>query len=113
VGSGDLNSAYEDAYLKIDSNMVQTKRLRAHNQYLTFFVMFGVLGFVLSMISLFLPAFKSFNRGGFLYFCFLIMMFISMLNEDTLETQAGVTFFIVFYTIFAFLNRDQNIEELN
>jgi hypothetical protein len=34
------------------------------------------------------------------------MAFLSMFNEDTLETQAGVTFYIAFYTLFIFSEKE-------
>jgi hypothetical protein len=33
---------------------------------------------------------------------FFFIAFLSMLNEDTLETHAGVTFFSYFYSLFLF-----------
>jgi hypothetical protein len=35
-------------------------------------------------------------------------MLMSMFNEDTLETQAGVTFYIVFYTLFVFAKQEKD-----
>ncbi len=43
---------------------------------------------------------------------FWITAFLSMLTEDTLETQAGVSFFIFFSCLFLFLKNkelDKNI----
>ena len=108
VGTGDLAIAYKKAYIDMDSNLKAKNRLRAHNQFLTFFVSFGLFGFLLAMLSILYPAFKNVSRKNILLSGFLLMIFISMFNEDTLETQAGVTFYIVFYTLLIFSKSEIN-----
>jgi Ca2+/Na+ antiporter len=36
------------------------------------------------------------------YMAFLIIIMVSMINEDTLESQAGITFY-VFFSLFLYL----------
>ncbi len=103
IGTGDLSIEYNKAYKEIKSNLKEKNRLRAHNQFLTFFVTFGVFGFILAVFSMLYPAIQNKNmKNNLLLSGFIIIILISMLNEDTLETQAGVTFYIAFYTIFLF-----------
>jgi hypothetical protein len=93
VGTGDLPAAYASAYERIGSSLYPELRLRAHNQYLSIAVANGIpaglylcamlAGFALLMI-------RHQNRIGL---AFLIISACSFLTEDTLETQAGVTFF--------------------
>ncbi|MBI9068890.1 MAG: O-antigen ligase family protein [Salinivirgaceae bacterium] len=105
VGTGDLQNEFNNGYEKLDSNLLNKYQHRAHNQYLTFFITFGIIGFVLSLLSLFGPAYKSLTKLNILLISFLLIVFTSMMNEDTLETQAGVTFYIMFYTILLFSNK--------
>jgi hypothetical protein len=106
IGTGDLNNAYTNAYIEIGSILNPKNQLRAHNQFLTFFVTFGVFGFFIALFSMFYPALKNYKKQGILLSGFLIMAFLSMFNEDTLETQAGVTFYIAFYTLFIFSEKE-------
>jgi len=102
VGTGDLNQEYQTAYNQLHSKLDVKNRLRAHNQFITFFVAFGSIGFILALVSMFLPGYYSPHKNSFLLVAFLAIVFLSMLNEDTLETQAGVTFYILFYTLLVF-----------
>lgn len=102
VGTGDLCASYTRAYADIHSQLKKEYQLRAHNQYLTFFVTFGLFGFIMALFSMFGPAWIAGNRNNYLLVSFLFIVFISMLNEDTLETQAGVSFYIFFYSLFLY-----------
>lgn len=101
VGTGDLKMAFNDMYTKINTKLDKENRHRAHNQFLTFLIVFGVYGFVAAMVGLFGPWIYTKNRN-ILFVSFMFLIFISMLNEDTLETQAGVTFYIFFYALLVF-----------
>lgn len=107
VGTGDLKIAYQQSYKELNSNLNKSNQLRAHNQFLTFFVTFGILGFILAIFSMLYPGYKMAHYKGIALVVFLLMIFISMLNEDTLETQAGVTFYIAFYTLLVFSNNNK------
>ena len=96
VGTGDLKIAYNDYYNKSNSILEKKWRLRAHNQYLTFLVAFGVIGFLWIMFSLFAPIYFEQGFRSYLFFIFFAIAFLSMINEDTLETQTGATFFAYF-----------------
>jgi len=95
VGTGDVQIAFDRAYQENNSTLEQKSRLRAHNQYLTMAVAFGVLGGVYFIFCLLFPLLLN-RKLGFLYSSFLLIALLSMINEDTLETQAGVTFFTFF-----------------
>lgn len=105
VGTGDLKREYKRAYVNLDSKLDIKNQKRAHNQYLTFFISFGLVGFGLAMVALFGPAFYCKHKRNMLLLGFLFVMFASMLNEDTLENQAGVTLFIAFYSILIFSDK--------
>ena len=102
VGTGDIPNAYQEAYVEINSVLDQEYRYKAHNQYLSFVVGFGVIGLVIFLFSMFFPFFKSKNRWNYLYLSFLLIILLSMLPEDTVETQAGATFFAFFSSLFLF-----------
>lgn len=101
VGTGDVQKAMDGAYIDIDSSLYQDYRLRAHNQYLTFWVAFGIFGVLLLLSTLFLPLGVPASERGFLFTAYLLIVALSYLTEDTLETQAGVTFVAFFAALFA------------
>ncbi|MCB8994211.1 MAG: O-antigen ligase family protein [Bacteroidales bacterium] len=112
VGTGDVQKAFNNYYLKSDKPLKEKSRRRAHNQYITFFISFGIFGFVLCMLGLFLPPFLEKRWSDYLFMCFALIGFISMLNEDTLETQTGVSFFMFFFALLLFGRKREEGENL-
>jgi hypothetical protein len=102
VGNGDVDQAYRDYYNSVDSPLEDPWRLRAHNQYLTFLVAFGVPGLIIFLIALIAPLFLAGRQRSFLALGFLILFMLSMLTEDTLETATGAGFAAFFYCLFVF-----------
>jgi len=104
VGTGDVQKAFKKEYNRCNSKLVPEYRLRAHNQFIEFTVTFGVIGLLWFLIALFYPVFKL-KKFDFLYIAFFMIAFISMLTEDTLETQAGICFFVFFSCFFLFCRK--------
>ena len=75
---------------------------RAHNEYLTLLISFGILGLFWSLFSWTWPAWRmgAFKRP--LFVCWAIIFTASCFSEDTIETQMGATFFAYFYTLLVF-----------
>ena len=112
VGTGDVKSAFLSQYDKMNSPLEKKFRLRAHNQYLTFAVTFGIMGFMWFLFSLFYPLRQLVEAKMFDYFyiAFFVIALLSMFSEDTLETQAGVSFFAFFNCLLLF-GRDEGEKE--
>ncbi len=102
VGNGDVRAAFEEYYERVNSPLSEKWRRRAHNQYLTFLLSFGILGFLVTMVALIAPIFLMKRNRSFLAVGFLILMLLSMVSEDTLETAAGSAFIGFFYSLFVF-----------
>lgn len=103
VGTGDVPQAFLQAYDEIHSPLKEEFRFRAHNQYLTIMIAFGVVGLVLLLAVLCFPCVSSKKGLAYLSMVFLCVMALSMLPEDTLETQAGATMFAFFYAFLLFV----------
>lgn len=110
VGTGDVNDEFQLRYNWDESGLGSKYRLRTHNQFITFAITFGIIGFVLFMLLYLYPLFISVSQRNFLFTIFYIIATLSFLNEDTLETQAGVTFFAFFFAIFT-LTKGQGLKE--
>jgi len=102
VGTGDVQASFNSQYEHQHTKLRKEWWLRAHNQYLTFALTFGIFGLCLFLLSLFYPWFKLNMKASFLYSLFLLTSLLSFFTEDTLETQAGVTFYAFFNAFFLF-----------
>ncbi|MCC6691408.1 MAG: O-antigen ligase family protein [Bacteroidia bacterium] len=102
VGTGDIKNEYASAYNEIKSPLDTEHRLRSHNQYLSIAVAFGTLGFIWFIIVLMYPFVRYRLWNNYLYFTFFLIAILSFLNEDTLETQPGLTFFAFFNALLLF-----------
>jgi hypothetical protein len=102
IGTGDVQDSFNEYYQKNNSPLPIKNRLRAHNQFVTFLLTFGIIGFLIIFISFFYPVFKTKLNPKYFLIILLAIVLLSFFNEDTLETQIGVTFFSYFYSLFLF-----------
>ncbi len=108
TGTGDPKTEFKKQYVKMQSKLDEKNRRRAHNQYVTFLLTFGIFGFMLTMIALFAPYFLHKDKHHILFSVFMLIVLFSMLNEDTLETQPGISFFTYFYCLFLYSWNNQD-----
>jgi hypothetical protein len=105
VGVGDVRQAFRDHYVAMNSPLDESHRLRAHNQFLTLWISLGLTGFITIVILLAGLFRRSGRSGNPLFIAFFMTAMLSFLTEDTLESQAGVTFFSFFACFLLFLPR--------
>jgi hypothetical protein len=103
VGTGDVRQSLEQQYVTMHSRLSPGWRLRAHNQFLEIGVGFGFTGIAWFIFSLFYPPIKSKKLFTYSYFIFWAIFMLSLFTEDTLETEAGATFYGFFNSFFLFL----------
>lgn len=102
VGTGDLPYIFKKTYEEIESPLQLQWRWRSHNQYLSVFIAFGVFGFAWFIFALFYIYIKSGMHRSYFYSVFFAIFLLSMLTEDTIESQDGVTLFAFFACFFLF-----------
>ncbi|MBK7555778.1 MAG: O-antigen ligase family protein [Flavobacteriales bacterium] len=102
VGTGDTQLAFNEEYERMHSKLAPRWHHRAHNQYLTWLVSFGVFGFAVCLCAWVYPARKRKAFTHVLFVAWAFAFIVSCLSEDTLETQAGITFAAFFYCLFVF-----------
>ncbi len=107
VGTGDVQKSFDEEFVKSNSKLDTQWRLHTHNQYLSIAVAFGIVGLIWFLFALFYPMVKLNMTFDFLYITFFIIAMVSFLTEDTLETQAGVTFY-AFLNSFLLFSRKKN-----
>ena len=100
VGTGDVAVEIK-RQLEAENSLLKDTSIRTHNQYLTFVLSFGIVGFLIVLSAYCYIIRKTISRNDWLFLCFLIVLLCSMISEDTLETQAGVTLFGFFFAFLA------------
>ena len=110
IGTGDVADAFNSYYLAHPNLLQQQYQHRAHNQWLTILLTFGILGVLLFMLVVFYPLFYKRKYLDYFYIVFFIAFSLSMLTEDTLETQAGVTFYALFNCLFLFAKPEEYLD---
>jgi len=89
------------------TKLAPDQRWRSHNQFLSIFVGFGVFGLVWFLFAIFYPPIALKRFDDFFYLVFILIALLSMMTEDTIESQMGVTFFAFFYSFFLFARREK------
>ena len=107
-----MNIAFKTQYDEMNSKLDKNSRLRTHNQYLSIWVGLGLIGLLWFLIVLFYPPLRLGTFKNIYYFIFFIVFVVSMLTEDTIETQAGVTFYVFFNSLFLFLHEGSDTPKL-
>ena len=100
VGTGDVRTAFQKAYQHSHTLLAKKRQHRAHNQLVTFLLTYGIFGFIWIIIAFVYPVFLENKWKDYLFLIILAIGFLSMLNEDMLETHTGVSFFAYFYALF-------------
>jgi O-antigen ligase len=114
VGTGDMNEAFQQEYEKMNSKLAPDQRWRSHNQFLSIFVGFGIFGLLWFLFAILYPPIVLGKFKDFFFLVFFIIAMLSMIPEDTIESQLGVTFFALFYSFFLFARKeDDNIQISN
>jgi len=102
TGTGDIVKAFENEYKEMKTTLDPQFRWRSHNQYISIFATFGIFGLIWFLIVLIAPGYLKGMYRDYFYFVFFWILVISMLTEDTIEDQAGVTFYAFFTSFFLF-----------
>jgi hypothetical protein len=102
TGTGDVQKEFNSYYDEYYPEFTKRWRGRSHNQYLNFLVAFGIVGFALVMMALFLPPFMEKRMASYILRIFFVIVIMAMLNEDMLETHTGVSFAMFFYAVLVF-----------
>lgn len=99
VGTGDVKQSFEKEYQHY-SFIQKESQLRAHNQFITIALTFGILGLFIFLLVIFYPLIHLLKTSNYLlYLLFTSISILSFFIDDTLETQPGVTFYAFFNTL--------------
>lgn len=99
VGTGGNQRALDEAYVELNSKLLPKNRCRSHNMFMSYFISYGVLGFIAFLFLVGLILYSSLKNHYLLGIQFIAILAASFLIEDTLETQMGVTIFGFFLAL--------------
>lgn len=98
VGTGDLSDELDNIYSEKKYEKLLKKSLNAHNQFLESWAKNGLLG-IISLLLLFLYAFR--NQRNQIYLYFTILVFVNLLMESMMQIQSGIVFIAFMNSLFA------------
>lgn len=103
VGVGDTQQILQTTYENRKFYFASRHNIyNAHNQFIEQWLMTGVAGCILFILSLAVPLIHSLKSGNLFYSLFLIIFIFFCLTESILEVTKGVVWFSFFNSIFAF-----------
>lgn len=100
VGTGDSQAELEKIYASDFPSLNHEWYRRPHNQYLSIALAFGLCGLIIFLWAILYPAWLLRKYLHPLFWIYFVLLLISFLAEDTLESQAGMAFFVFFGVIF-------------
>ena len=104
VGTGDVRDAFEEQFQK-ENSIFAGSGLRSHNQYLSFAVTLGTVGLLVFIFSMLYPPIKLKMWSYSPYFYLFVIISISMIWEDTIESHVGVTIYAFFSSFYMFTRK--------
>ncbi len=99
VGTGDVKDAIIDYHQHKGSERFSSNYLNAHNQFAQSTIALGFLGILFLLLFFVFGFVFAIRQKKLLLFVFMIMLFIHFLFESMFETQAGVVFIVLFYSL--------------
>jgi hypothetical protein len=89
-GTGDVRDALRNGYVRNHSRLDPKSWVNPHQQYLSIALAVGALGLIIFLALFFSPVFRP-RQYSFLLVCFISITALAMLDDDPLETQAGIS----------------------
>lgn len=106
-GTGDEKKMLKEKYIKYGLTNSITNNFDAHNQYLAFGIKSGYLGVLSFIFCLLYFLIIGIKRSDFFFLSFLVIISVTSLTENVLESNKGILFFAIFSSLFLFRINDQ------
>lgn len=92
TGTADIMQDMYLQYVEDESLLCPENQVEPHNQFIQYFVGYGIFGGIFFVFAWFYPIFNRRMRKPFLFQAFWLIYFLAMLGEATIERQIGVLF---------------------
>ncbi len=99
VGTGDVKETIVEYHQSNGSVYITERYLNAHNQFAQSTIALGILGLLLLLLFFVFGFVHAFRQNKVVLSIFLLLLFIHFLFESMFETQAGVVFIVLFYSL--------------
>lgn len=93
----------DNCYKKFDTSAFDNQKFNTHNQYLDYFLSYGLFGFIVMLYCFFLFFRVSLRSENKMYFNFLVLFCVAFLTENILVRNTGIVLFACFNCIFSFM----------
>ncbi|TVZ52666.1 O-antigen ligase family protein [Dokdonia sp. Hel_I_53] len=103
-GIGDYREVLTSQFQKDGNEMLYEANYNAHNQYLSFLLIGGVVLLITFLIYLFITGVLAIRYDNQLLILTLIFYSIVMFTENILERESGVLYFALFLSYFGLFN---------
>jgi O-Antigen ligase. len=108
TGVGDEMDKLFESYRKNSFNEGIRCEYNLHNQYLSSFVIGGVILFAMLVVMMGYPLMEAVRKKNYLMMSFLILILLTFLTENFLRLHKGVSFFSFFYSLLLIRNDSKN-----
>ncbi len=108
VGTGDVRSSFEEQQAK-EARISPESYDKAHNQYITWSVTFGLIGAIYLLYAFLRPLLLAKSQANSWAIALIYAVFlISFLSEDTMENQLGLNLFLFYAMLFVIVPNQES-----
>ncbi len=100
VGTGRWKEEFKNAYHENNSKLSEKLYASSHNQYLNYWVKFGVIGLSFILFAIVYPVIKTKRYHDPLFLVFLVFLAFANFSDSNFESHMGSSFFLFFYCLF-------------
>lgn len=101
-GAGSELSILQDKYYSKKLYSAFLNKLNAHNQYLTFLLVTGIIGLLVYTLTLVYGFGISLRQRDIMLFVFILLIATVSLSESLLNAEKGIWFYALFFSFFTF-----------
>lgn len=100
IGTGSSASYFEKRFIELNYKLFLDKKINnAHNQFIQQMLILGIPGLIILLFLYIYIFYKSLQNKYLYLFIFSITLIIASLTECIFETQSGIVFISIFYTL--------------
>jgi O-antigen ligase len=101
VGAGDVHDELNKEYTRNNFTRGPEQAFNPHNQFLGTAVALGIIGLLVLIALLTLPALRAWQKKSWIYVLFIAIFALNSMTESILERQAAILLFAFFFCVFA------------
>ena len=100
IGTGNYEIEFGNAFKRIHSKLIADNYGSSHNQYLSYLLKFGLIGFLYILGVIFLVIYFKRQYRNQLFMLFFVQIMVANLGDSNWETHVGLAYFVFFFALF-------------